>query len=154
MFFDSISLVTGGFDPIHSGHIKYFKEAKELSDCLVVGLNSDSWLTNKKKQCFQTWNERANIIKHLDMVNIVIDWDDYDNSACGAIQKCLTLTNKIYFANGGDRTTENTPEIKRYGLDPRVNFVWSVGGNNKINSSSWILDKYFKDRELIMDDRL
>ena len=149
MFFDSIALVTGGFDPIHSGHIQYFEKAKKLSDCLVVGLNSDDWLINKKGQYFQTWKERANIISHLDMVNIVIDWDDSDNSACRAIQKCFQLTNKIYFANGGDRTLENTPELKRYALDPRVEFVWSVGGNNKLNSSSWILDKYYQKRESI-----
>ena len=83
------------------------------------------------------------------MVNIVIDWDDSDNSACRAIQKCFQLTNKIYFANGGDRSLENTPELKRYSLDPRVEFVWSVGGDDKINSSSWILVKYYQERELI-----
>ena len=83
------------------------------------------------------------------MVNIVIDWDDSDNSACGAIEKCFALTNKIYFANGGDRTLSNTPELEKYDLDPRVEFVWSVGGNDKINSSSWILDKYYQERELI-----
>lgn len=154
MFFNSITLVTGGFDPIHSGHIRYFENAKKISDCLVVGLNSNEWLINKKGQYFQTWEERSAIIGHLDMVNIVIDWDDSDNSACGAIKKCFQLTDKIYFANGGDRTLTNTPELDEYGSDPRVDFVWSVGGDDKINSSSWILDKYYQDRELITDDRL
>ena len=149
MFFDSITLVTGGFDPIHSGHIKYFEDAKTFSDNLVVGLNSDEWLINKKGQYFQTWKERANIISHLDMVNIVIDWDDSDNSACKAIEKCFNLTNKIYFANGGDRSEGNTPELDAFENDDRVLFIWGVGGNNKINSSSWILDKYYQQRELI-----
>ena len=149
MFFDSLTLVTGGFDPIHSGHIKYFEDAKTFSDHLVVGLNSDQWLINKKGQYFQTWKERANIINHLDMVNIVIDWDDSDNSACKAIEKCFKLTNKIYFANGGDRAEDNTPELDAFENDERVLFIWGVGGNNKINSSSWILDKYYQQRELI-----
>jgi len=149
MFFDSLTLVTGGFDPIHSGHIKYFEDAKTFSDNLVVGLNSDEWLINKKGQYFQTWKERANIISHLDMVNIVIDWDDSDNSACKAIEKCFQLTNKIYFANGGDRAEDNTPELDAFENDDRVLFIWGVGGNNKMNSSSWILDKYYQQRELI-----
>jgi cytidyltransferase-like protein len=149
MFFDSLALVTGGFDPIHSGHIKYFEDAKTFSDHLVVGLNSDQWLINKKGQYFQTWKERANIISHLDMVNIVIDWDDSDNSACKAIEKCFQLTNKIYFANGGDRAEDNTPELDAFENDERVLFIWGVGGNNKMNSSSWILDKYYQQRELI-----
>ena len=149
MFFDSITLVTGGFDPIHSGHIKYFEDAKTFSDHLVVGLNSDQWLINKKGQYFQTWKERANIISHLDMVNMVIDWDDTDNSACKAIEKCFQLTNKIYFANGGDRAEDNTPEHDAFENDDRVLFIWGVGGNNKINSSSWILDNYYQKRELI-----
>ena len=149
MFFDSLTLVTGGIDPIHSGHIKYFEDAKTFSDNLVVGLNSDEWLINKKGQYFQTWKERANIISHLDMVNIVIDWDDSDNSACKAIEKCFQLTNKIYFANGGDRAEDNTPELDAFENDERVLFIWGVGGNNKMNSSSWILDKYYQQRELI-----
>ena len=149
MFFDSIALVTGGFDPIHSGHIKYFEDANTFSDNLVVGLNSNEWLINKKGQYFQTWKERANIISHLDMVNIVIDWDDSDGSACKAIEKCFQLTNKIYFANGGDRSENNTPELDAFENDDRVLFIWGVGGNNKINSSSWILDNYYQKRESI-----
>jgi D-beta-D-heptose 7-phosphate kinase/D-beta-D-heptose 1-phosphate adenosyltransferase len=79
MFVKKLTLVTGGFDPIHSGHIEYFKAASKLSDFLVIGLNSDEWLINKKQQAFQDWDERANIIKHLNMVSMVIDWDDSDN---------------------------------------------------------------------------
>ena len=92
MFCDKISLVTGGFDPIHSGHLQYFKRAKDLSNYLVVGLNGDPWLTRKKGQYFQCWTERADIVRHLDMVDAVISWDDEDDSACGAISKCLNYT--------------------------------------------------------------
>ena len=80
MFFEKVSLVTGGFDPIHSGHISYFKRAKDLSNYLIVGLNTEEWLTRKKGQYFQSWKERAEIIRHLNMVDAVISWDDSDDS--------------------------------------------------------------------------
>ena len=102
MFFKKVSLVTGGFDPIHSGHIAYFERAKDLSDYLVVGLNTNEWLTRKKGQYFLPWIERADIIRHLDMVDAVVSWEDDDDSACGAIAKCLEISEKVIFCNGGD----------------------------------------------------
>ena len=72
MIFDKVSLVTGGFDPIHSGHLRYFERAKDFSNYLIVGLNGDPWLKRKKGQYFQCWTERADIIRHLDMVDAVI----------------------------------------------------------------------------------
>ena len=103
MFFEKVSLVTGGFDPIHSGHIRYFERAKDLSNYLVVGLNGDPWLKRKKGQYFQSWTERADIIRHLNMVDAVVSWDDVDDSACGAIEKCLEISQTVVFCNGGDR---------------------------------------------------
>ena len=149
MFVKKLTLVTGGFDPIHSGHIEYFKAASKLSDFLVIGLNSDEWLINKKQQAFQDWDERANIIKHLNMVSMVIDWDDSDKTACGAIEKCLLIADEVIFANGGDRIVGNTPELDAYGRNKRVTFQWGIGGDYKINSSSWILNYYYKDRAMI-----
>ena len=142
MFFKKVSLVTGGFDPIHSGHIAYFERAKDLSDYLVVGLNTNEWLTRKKGQYFLPWIERADIIRHLDMVDAVVSWDDSDESACGAIAKCLEISEKVIFCNGGDRIKTNTPEIKGYGDDPRVEFKFAIGCDDKMNSSSWILNDY------------
>jgi len=150
MFFDKISLVTGGFDPIHSGHIRYFERAKDLSDYLVVGVNTDYWLTRKKGQYFQCWKERADIVRHLNMVDAVISWDDGDDSACGAIEKCLDIAQTVIFANGGDRAKGNTPELERFKDDPRVEFVWSVGGDEKMNSSSWILHGYFERQRKLL----
>ena len=145
-----ISLVTGGFDPIHSGHLRYFEDAKTFSDRLVVGLNSNEWLIRKKGQYFLPWYERADIISHLDMVDSVISWDDADDSACGAIAKCLEISEKVIFCNGGDRIKTNTPEIKGYGDDPRVEFKFAIGGDDKMNSSSWILNDYFnRQRKLL-----
>ncbi len=150
MFFKKVSLVTGGFDPIHSGHIAYFERAKDLSDYLVVGLNTNEWLTRKKGQYFLPWIERAEIIRHLDMVDAVVSWDDEDDSACGAIAKCLEISEKVIFCNGGDRIKTNTPEIKGYGDDHRVEFKFAIGGDDKMNSSSWILNDYFnRQRKLL-----
>ena len=140
MFFEKVSLVTGGFDPLHSGHISYFKRAKDLSDYLVVGLNTNEWLTHKKGQYFLSWVERAEILRHLEMVDAVISWDDDEiGSACGAFEKCLDIAEIVILRNGGDRGQENTPEIVNFGDNSRVKFVWGVGCDNNMNSSSWIL---------------
>ena len=148
MFYEKVSLVTGGFDPIHSGHISYFARAKDFSDFLVVGINTEEWLTNKKGQYFQSWVERAEIIRHLRMVDAVITVpDDDQGSACGAIAKCLEIADTVVFCNGGDRGKTNTPEVDKYGEDPRVEFQFGIGGNDKKNSSSWILHGYF-DRQI------
>ena len=98
-------LVSGGFDPIHSGHIAYFTAAKELGEELWVAINSDQWLKNKKGKYFMPLKERVEIVKNLKMVDRVItNFDDSDGSACGAIYKAMTLgATKIIFANGGDR---------------------------------------------------
>ena len=150
MFFKKVSLVTGGFDPIHSGHISYFERAKDLSNYLVVGINTNEWLTRKKGQCFLPWIERAEIIRHLDMVDAVISWDDEDDSALGAIAKCLEISEQVVFCNGGDRTKTNIPEAMGYADDPRVEFKYGIGGEDKMNSSSWILNDYFtRQRKLL-----
>jgi len=140
----TVVLVTGGFDPLHSGHIAYFEEAKKLGDELHVGINSDDWLTRKKGRPFMPFLERANVIENLKMVDKVISFDDSDDSACGAIYKTLATHGpiKIIFANGGDRTNTTTPEYKTYGELPNIDFAFGVGGANKKNSSSWILEEW------------
>ena len=150
MFFKEVSLVTGGFDPIHSGHIRYFERAKDLSNYLVVGLNGDPWLKRKKGQYFQCWTDRADIVRHLDMVDAVISWDDSDGSACGAIAKCLEISEKVIFCNGGDRIKGNIPEVMGYSDDLRVEFKFGIGGEDKMNSSSWILHGYFERQRKIL----
>ena len=75
-----IVIVTGGFDPLHSGHIAYFEAAKQLGDRLVVGLNSDAWLTRKKGRPFMPMSERRAIIENLNMVDRVIEFDDSDSA--------------------------------------------------------------------------
>ena len=150
MIFEKVSLVTGGFDPIHSGHLRYFERAKDYSDYLVVGLNGDPWLTRKKGQYFQSWTERADILRLLDMVDAVISWDDSDESAKGAIAKCLEIADEVIFCNGGDRGKGNTPELDRFQDNSRVIFEWGIGGTDKMNSSSWILKDYFETQRKLL----
>jgi D-beta-D-heptose 7-phosphate kinase/D-beta-D-heptose 1-phosphate adenosyltransferase len=139
-----VVLVTGGFDPVHSGHIRYFKSAAELGDILVVGINSDEWLIRKKGAYFLTAKERSAIIKELRCVDKVIEFKDDDNSAKGAIRKVLEMypDSQVIFANGGDRGKDNIPEMDIE--SNRVDFVFAVGGDDKANSSSWILADYLE----------
>jgi cytidyltransferase-like protein len=135
-----VVLVTGGFDPLHSGHIEYFKAARRLGNLLVVGINSDEWLARKKGQAFMPASERRAIIENIYQVHRVIEFDDTDNTAIDAIRKVKELfpMYKVVFANGGDRTADNIPEM----VFDDVEFVFGVGGEDKKNSSSWILQEW------------
>ena len=139
-----IVIVTGGFDPLHSGHISLLNHADHLGDHVVVGLNSDAWLTRKKGRPFMSWRERRTILENLHMVGEVIAFDDSDDTACDAIRQVREKypNDDIVFANGGDRTRENIPEM----VFDDVEFVFGVGGNDKANSSSWILENWKKPR--------
>ena len=141
---ETIVIVTGGFDPLHSGHIVYFEDAKKLGDKLIVGVNSDKWLVNKKGRPFMPLSERIEIIKSLTVVDEVVTFDDHDNSASGAIRTVLEKfpNNKILFANGGDRTSGNTLEMDAFKDQTNIEFVFGVGGDFKKNSSSWILEEW------------
>ena len=145
----NIIVVSGGFDPIHSGHIEYLKSAKEHGDKLIVALNSDSWLAKKKGKPFMTFNERKSILEAIQYVSEVIDFEDDEKGSCiNAFKKIKNLypDDKIFFANGGDRNHENIPEMSESGIE----FLFGVGGNNKKNSSSWILNNwqyYFEERQ-------
>jgi cytidyltransferase-like protein len=144
-----IVLVSGGFDPIHSGHISYFKNAKAAGDRLVVALNSDNWLINKKGKFFMPFDERKSIIENLSVVDEVIDFqDDNLGSAINALKKAKEIfpNDEIIFANGGDRDKGNIPEMSEEG----IKFLFGVGGNDKKNSSSWILKKwqYYQETRL------
>jgi cytidyltransferase-like protein len=139
-----IVLCTGGYDPLHSGHIAYFKAARTLGDRLVVGLNSDEWLTRKKGRPFMPLKERMSIVGNLSVVDEVVVYNDDDGSSCDAIRlvKQRYPEAQIIFANGGDRTKENIPEM----VFDDVEFVFGVGGEDKKNSSSWILEDWKKPK--------
>ena len=136
-----ITVVSGGFDPIHSGHIEYFKSAKLLGDKLIILLNSDSWLIDKKTKFFMPFSERKVILENLTMVDEALDFDDDSKGSCSnGLEKIKKLypNDQIVFCNGGDRNKENIPEMKV----TKVDFEFSVGGDNKMNSSSWILKQH------------
>lgn len=122
-------MVSGGFDPIHIGHIRMILDASKYGDVVVVA-NSDDWLMRKKGYVFMPWEERAEIISSIRGVVSVERVDDSDNSVCEAIDRLRP----DYFANGGDRKIGNTPEVSLCGK-LGINLVWNVGGD-KIQSSS------------------
>lgn len=131
-----IVLCTGGFDPIHSGHIAYLNAAAELGDMLIVGLNSDEWLERKKGAAFMPWNERICVVNNLQMVDETFTFLDDDDSARAFIQQVRAHYPKAHliFANGGDRTQDNIPEMDVE--DNNISFEFGVGGTEKRNSSS------------------
>jgi len=144
-----IIIVSGGFDPIHSGHIAYLKNAKEMGDRLIVALNSDEWLEKKKSRYFMPFKERKSILESISYVDEVIAFEDDSIGSCiNGIEKVKKLypNEDIYFANGGDRDKDNIPEM----IVEDVRFIFGIGGNNKKNSSSWILKnwQYYKEERL------
>lgn len=134
-----IVICTGGFDPIHPGHTAYLREARKLGDLLVVGVNSDEWLIRKKGRFFMTFADRKAIVESLMASDVVFQFDDSDGTAIDLIERVLHAYPKdeIIFANGGDRTDTNIPEMKLQ--DTRLSFAFGVGGDTKLNSSSSLL---------------
>ena len=142
---ETVVLVTGGFDPLHSGHLAYFKAAKKLGDKLIVGINSDSWLERKKGKNFLPLSERYEIVSALKYVDNCILFNDEDDTAIEAIRNVIMLYpfDRIIFANGGDRVEGNTPEENaKLFPEKEIIFQYGVGGLDKKNSSSWILQKW------------
>jgi D-beta-D-heptose 7-phosphate kinase/D-beta-D-heptose 1-phosphate adenosyltransferase len=134
------------FDPIHSGHLSLLKEAKSIAGedgIVIVGLNSNAWLIRKKGAFFMPYNERATILSAIRYVDMVSSFDDSDGSACGLIKIARSIypTEEIIFVNGGDRTSDNIPESSMEQTH-NIRFLFGVGGADKKNSSSWILENW------------
>ena len=126
--YDTVA-VSGGMDPVHKGHIRMIQEAAQFGDVIVI-LNSDEWLMRKKGFVFMSWEERAEILESIKGVKKVVRVDDSDGSVCEALRR----EKPTYFANGGDRTDKNTPEMEVC-VDLGISMLWGVGGG-KIQSSS------------------
>ena len=139
---NNIILISGGFDPVHSGHIKLIEDAGNLGDVVVL-LNSDNWLKNKKGKAFLSFKERKIIMLAIKKVIDVIAFDDNDKTCVDGIRIAIEKygNKKLKFANGGDRNTDTTPEIEFCNKN-NVEMLFGIGGNNKLNSSSLILSKW------------
>jgi cytidyltransferase-like protein len=147
----NVIVLSGGFDPVHVGHLRMFQEAHRLADKVIVGCNSDEWLMRKKGYVFMKLSERKEIIRGFSCVSEVHSFNDSDNTACSLIEtvtKAFPHKNTtIAFGNGGDRTSENTPEQDLCDrLD--VTMLWGLGGEEKAQSSSELVNNLHISEEI------
>lgn len=136
-----IVAVSGGFDPIHPGHVRLFNRAKKLGDELVVILNNDNWLKAKKIVPFMSGKERKEVIEAMRAVDRVILTGHKPNPTDMSVSAELKKLKPTIFANGGDRKKGNVPEdivCETYG----IKMVYNVGHGGKVESSSWLLANY------------
>tara|TARA_B100000900_G_scaffold415592_1_gene446132 strand:- start:6304 stop:6723 length:420 start_codon:yes stop_codon:yes gene_type:complete len=133
-----IVAVSGGFDPIHVGHIRMIRGAAELGNVIVIA-NSDDWLLRKKGYIFMNWRERAEILQNIKGVVAVYEAKDEDDSVCAS----LNALKPDIFANGGDRKEGNIPEY-RLCEDLGIEMKFGIGGTDKPQSSSWLVEKVRK----------
>ena len=130
-----IVAVSGGFDPIHIGHVRMIREAAEMGDVIVIA-NSDSWLMRKKGYVFMPYDERQEILYAIKGVVDVVEANDKDGTVCYTLKKIKP----DIFANGGDRKEGNVPEYDVCN-DLNIKMCFGVGGNDKPQSSSWLVNK-------------
>ena len=136
-----VVMVSGGFDPIHPGHTRYFKEAKKLGDKLVVVINNDHWIRLKKGQGFMSAKDRAEVISAFRDVDEVIISKHKKNTKDMSVCEDILAIRPHIFANGGDRKIDNVPEVD---VCRQINckMVFNVGKGGKIRSSSELLKNY------------
>lgn len=142
-----IVAVSGGFDPLHRGHVRMFQEAKNLGDELVVVLNNDNWLEAKKGYAFMPQEERKEILETISCVDRVALTKHPKNPKDMSVCKELLKIRPRIFANGGDRHKHNIPEVATCKAI-NCKMVFNVGSGGKIQSSSWLLGRYKKRAEL------
>jgi len=130
--------VSGGFDPIHAGHVRMILDAATYGDVIVI-LNTDDWLNRKKGYAFMPWEERAEILRSIRGVVNVVSADDKDDTVCKTLGHLKEDIDLDIFANGGDRVLNNTPEMNLC-KDIGISLLWNCGGG-KIQSSSHLIEK-------------
>ena len=132
-------VVSGGLDPIHVGHVNMIQAAAILGDVIIV-LNSDAWLKRKKGYVFMPYDERKYLLKQIKGVTEVSAVDDSDGTVCEALRRLKP----DMFGNGGDRTSENTPEMSTC-QELAIEMIWNLGGK-KIQSSSGLINTLFANK--------
>jgi D-beta-D-heptose 7-phosphate kinase/D-beta-D-heptose 1-phosphate adenosyltransferase len=144
--YPNIVILSGGFDPVHDGHIAMFEDAFNKYDHVIVGLNSDNWLSRKKGQPFINFSSRKVILESIRYVDSVLSFDDTDNTAISLLKNVQSLypRSKLTFGNGGDRSYSNYPELD-YCLANNIALDDTLGGSYKMNSSSTLLDSWKSD---------
>jgi len=128
-------MVSGGFDPVHAGHIRMIRHAAQFGDVIVIA-NSDDWLYRKKGFIFMEWVKRVEILNAIKGVVLVDSVDDSDGTVCEAIRRLKP----DFFANGGDRGKANTPE-QAVCEELDIELLWGIGGEEKLDSSSELAKK-------------
>ncbi len=137
--------VSGGFDPVHVGHVRMFEAAKKLGDELVVILNNDHWLRKKKNHVFMPQHERKEVIEAFTCVDrVVLTGHGADTSDMSVVRELRKIKPDI-FANGGDRFADNIPEVAACNA-MGCKMVFGVGRGGKVQSSSWLLTNYLKNK--------
>ena len=136
-----VMILSGGFDPVHVGHLRMIQAAAEMADEVVVGVNSDDWLLRKKGYVFMPHTERTEIIQGFDGCAKAVGFDDDDNTASDLLRAVREMhpDKTIAFGNGGDRTSDNIPETPA-AEEARIELVWSVGGGKVQSSSTLVAD--------------
>jgi len=139
----NIVILSGGFDPVHEGHIAMFREAKNKYDTVIVGLNSDDWLARKKGKPFMSYYARKTVLESIKYIDSVLSFDDTDGTARDLLAYCKKSypSYKLTFGNGGDRSNACYPEID-YCFSNDIALDDTLGGSNKMNSSSTLLDSW------------
>ena len=140
----TIAIVSGGFDPIHPGHIMMMEECKKFSDYLIVGLNSDVWLTRKKGNFFMDMKHRSYVVSRLKVVDETMEFNDDDNSASDLLKKVVEKYpgTKVVFANGGDRSDPSKVRELEIANKLKIELKFGVGGSHKESSSSDLLGRW------------
>ncbi|MFC2015069.1 adenylyltransferase/cytidyltransferase family protein [Chloroflexota bacterium] len=146
-----IVIVSGGFDPVHVGHIRMFKKAKELGDKLIIILNNDEFLARKKGHVFMPFEQRKEVLESIRYIDVVFGSFDKDDSVSESLKAIRNthIDDEMVFANGGDRDSNQNIRESETCENLKIELVFGVGGTDKPQSSSWLANSI--KRRLVSD---